>query len=307
MRSIGRTPSHWPSAQPRRSRSIGNRRAQGRSRGCGARRAAGGRGGRCDLAGRYRRPGRLHPISQTLDEVIAIFGEMGFSVAEGPDIEDDFHNFEALNIPPEHPARQMHDTFYLPEKGRIAQCCARIPRRYRFAPWRTKSPDPDHRAGADLSLRPGPHSRRCSTSRRPRGRYDVAYGTPQRLRIEFCRAYFEVDDVPVRFRPSYFPFTEPRPRWIPAVRATGTASRLARATIGSRSSAAAWCTQMCCAPAVSIPMSIKVSLLACGQADRDVEIRHPGFRTFFEADLRWLRHYGFMPMEVPTMLRGLTP
>ncbi|MEC8203422.1 MAG: phenylalanine--tRNA ligase subunit alpha, partial [Pseudomonadota bacterium] len=61
--------------------------------------------------------GRLHPISQTLDEVIAIFGEMGFSVAEGPDIEDDFHNFEALNIPPEHPARQMHDTFYLPEKS----------------------------------------------------------------------------------------------------------------------------------------------------------------------------------------------
>jgi phenylalanyl-tRNA synthetase alpha chain len=60
--------------------------------------------------------GRLHPISQALDEVIAIFGEMGFSVAEGPDIEDDFHNFEALNIPPEHPARQMHDTFYLPEK-----------------------------------------------------------------------------------------------------------------------------------------------------------------------------------------------
>ena len=61
--------------------------------------------------------GRLHPIGQTLDEVVAIFGEMGFSVAEGPDIEDDFHNFEALNIPPEHPARQMHDTFYLPEKS----------------------------------------------------------------------------------------------------------------------------------------------------------------------------------------------
>ena len=61
--------------------------------------------------------GRLHPISQTLDEVVAIFGEMGFSVAEGPDIEDDFHNFEDLNIPPEHPARQMHDTFYLPEKS----------------------------------------------------------------------------------------------------------------------------------------------------------------------------------------------
>ena len=61
--------------------------------------------------------GRLHPISQTFDEIIAIFGEMGFAVAEGPDIEDDFHNFTALNIPPEHPARQMHDTFYLPEKA----------------------------------------------------------------------------------------------------------------------------------------------------------------------------------------------
>jgi phenylalanyl-tRNA synthetase alpha chain len=74
--------------------------------------------------------GRVHPISQTIDELIAIFGEMGFTVAEGPHIEDDFHNFTALNIPPEHPARQEHDTFYLMA---AAKCCARIHRRSRSA------------------------------------------------------------------------------------------------------------------------------------------------------------------------------
>ena len=88
------------------------------------------------LPARPEREGRIHPISQTIDEIIAIFGEMGFAVAEGPDIEDDFHNFTALNIPPEHPARQMHDTFYLPDAddGRDAWCCAPTPRRCRSAP-----------------------------------------------------------------------------------------------------------------------------------------------------------------------------
>ena len=83
--------------------------------------------------------GRIHPISQTMDEIVAIFGEMGFTVAEGPDIEDDFHNFTALNIPPEHPARQMHDTFYLPaaRRRRAACCCAPTPRRCRSAPCRS--------------------------------------------------------------------------------------------------------------------------------------------------------------------------
>ena len=86
--------------------------------------------------------GRIHPISQTIDEIVAIFGEMGFSVAEGPDIEDDFHNFTALNIPPEHPARQEQDTFYLAEQKptAAARCCARIPRRCRSAPCRRQKP-----------------------------------------------------------------------------------------------------------------------------------------------------------------------
>src|SRR5580765_1330830 len=84
--------------------------------------------------------GRIHPISQTIDEIVAIFGEMGFAVAEGPHIETDFHNFTALNIPPEHPARQEHDTFYLPP-GRTAagSCCAPRPRRCRSARCRLSS------------------------------------------------------------------------------------------------------------------------------------------------------------------------
>ena len=116
--------------------------------------------------------GRLHPISQTLDEVIAIFGEMGFSVAEGPDIEDDFHNFTGLNFPPKHPAREMHDTFFFArEKRRIAHGAAHAylagtdPHHgERRAPIRIIAP-------GDLSLRSGPHSHAdVPSSRRPRGR-----------------------------------------------------------------------------------------------------------------------------------------
>ena len=156
--------------------------------------------------------GRLHPISQTLDEVIAIFGEMGFSVAEGPDIEDDFHNFEALNIPPEHPARQMHDTFYLPEKDDSSRMVLRThtsPVQIRTMeteepPIRIIAPGRTYRCDSDLTHTPMFHQVEGLVVDKT-----SHMGHLKGCLIEFCRAYFEVDDVPVRFRPSYFPFTEP--------------------------------------------------------------------------------------------------
>ena len=163
--------------------------------------------------------GRLHPISQTVDEIIAILGEMGFSVAEGPDIEDDFHNFTALNIPPEHPARQMHDTFYLPDAADGSQMVLRThtsPVQIRAMqaavkskdglPLRIIAPGRTYRCDSDITHTPMFHQVEGLIVDKT-GR--IHMGHLKGCLVEFCRAYFEMPDVPVRFRPSHFPFTEP--------------------------------------------------------------------------------------------------
>ena len=187
------------------------RRAARRRR---ARRPPRRRARRRDPAGARPTPtGRIHPISQTIDEIVAIFGEMGFAVAEGPHIEDDFYNFTALNIPPEHPARQEHDTFYLPERaGRQPRwCCAPTPRRCRSARcWRrsrrsaSSCPGRTFRCDHDATHSPMFHQVEGLVIDRT-----THMGHLKGCLIEFCRAFFDVDDLPVRFRPSYFPFTEP--------------------------------------------------------------------------------------------------
>src|SRR5687767_739759 len=156
--------------------------------------------------------GRIHPISQTIDEIIAIFGEMGFAVAEGPHIEDDFHNFTALNIPPEHPARQEHDTFYLPPRpdgSRLLLRTQTSPVQIRTMlaqqpPIRIIVPGRTFRADHDATHSPMFHQVEGLVIDRT-----THMGHLKGCLIEFCRAFFEMDDVPVRFRPSYFPFTEP--------------------------------------------------------------------------------------------------
>ncbi|HTT78113.1 MAG TPA: phenylalanine--tRNA ligase subunit alpha, partial [Stellaceae bacterium] len=156
--------------------------------------------------------GRIHPISQTVDEIIAIFGEMGFAVAEGPHIEDDFHNFTALNIPPEHPARQEHDTFYLPDRPDGTRLVLRThtsPVQIRTMmqeapPLRIIVPGRTFRCDHDATHSPMFHQVEGLVIDRT-----THMGHLKGCLIEFCRAYFAVDDLPVRFRPSYFPFTEP--------------------------------------------------------------------------------------------------
>ncbi len=157
-------------------------------------------------------PGRIHPISQTIDEIIAIFGEMGFEVAEGPHIEDDFHNFTALNIPPEHPARQEHDTFYLPERpdgSRLVLRTHTSPVQIRTMmrrepPLRIIVPGRTFRCDHDATHSPMFHQVEGLVIDRT-----THMGHLKGCLIEFCRAFFDVEDLPVRFRPSYFPFTEP--------------------------------------------------------------------------------------------------
>ena len=164
------------------------------------------------LPARPRAEGRIHPVSQAAEEIVAIFADMGFAVAEGPDVEDDWHNFEALNIPPEHPARQMFDTFYLEaeEDGRpllLRTHTSPVQIRTMRAgkpPFRIIAPGRTYRRDSDATHTPMFHQvEGLLIDRR------THMGHLKGCLIDFVRAYFERDDVPVRFRPSYFPFTEP--------------------------------------------------------------------------------------------------
>ena len=262
--------------------------------------------------------GRLHPISQTLDEIVAILGEMGFSIAEGPDIEDDFHNFTALNIPPEHPARQMHDTFYLPDSAdgshmvlrthtspvqiRAMQAAVKLEH---GLPLRIIAPGRSYRCDSDITHTPMFHQVEGLIVDRT-GR--IHMGHLKGCLIEFCSAYFEVPGVPLRFRPSHFPFTEPSAEVdIGCTRSDGDLK------IGAGGD---WLEILGCG------MVHPNVLAACGidpaeyqgfafgiGIERLAMLKYgiPDLRTFFDADLRWLKHYGFVPLEVPTLFRGLTP
>jgi phenylalanyl-tRNA synthetase alpha chain len=264
--------------------------------------------------------GRLHPTSQTIDEIVAIFGEMGFSIAEGPDIEDDFHNFTALNIPPEHPARQMHDTFYLPEDEagerkvlrthtspvQIRAMQAAVGKKGEPAlPMRIIAPGRTYRCDSDMTHTPMFHQVEGLVIDRT-GR--IHMGHLKGCLVEFVRAYFEVPDVPARFRPSHFPFTEPS-----AEMDIGCTRQGGELKIGAGDD---WLEILGCG------MVNPHVLAACGidpaeyqgfafgmGIERIAMLKYgiPDLRTFFDAELRWLRHYGFAPIEVPTLFRGLTP
>ncbi|HEX3066877.1 MAG TPA: phenylalanine--tRNA ligase subunit alpha, partial [Dongiaceae bacterium] len=164
------------------------------------------------LPARPESEGRIHPVSQTIDEIVQIFGEMGFKVAEGPDIEDDFHNFTALNIPESHPARQMHDTFYLPEQADGSRLVLRThtsPVQIRHMrnnkpPIRIIAPGRTYRCDSDMTHSPMFHQVEGLVVDET-----THMGHLKGCLIDFCRTYFGVAELPVRFRPGFFPFTEP--------------------------------------------------------------------------------------------------
>jgi len=262
------------------------------------------------LPARPAAEGRIHPISQTIDELCAIFGEMGFAVAEGPDIEDDFHNFTALNIPPEHPARQMMDTFYLKEKPDGTRMVLRThtsPVQVRTMqatkpPVRIIAPGRTYRCDSDMTHTPMFHQVEGLVIDRA-----THMGHLKGCLIEFCRAYFEVPDVPVRFRPSHFPFTEPSAEVdIGCSRAGG------ELRIGAGQD---WLEILGCGmvhPKVLEMCGIDPAVyqgFAFGMGiERIAMLKYgiPDLRTFFDADLRWLRHYGFVPLDVPSLVGGLS-
>ncbi len=253
--------------------------------------------------------GHFHPISQTIEELVAIFGEMGFSVAEGPDVEDDFHNFTALNIPPEHPARQEFDTFYLPEREDGSRQVLRThtsPVQIRSMqstkpPIRIIVPGRTFRADHDATHSPMFHQVEGLVIDEK-----THMGHLKGTLIEFCRAFFGIDDLPVRFRSSYFPFTEPSAEVdIGCTRAGG------QLKIGAGDD---WLEILGCGmvhPKVLENCGIdstKYQGFAFGMGiERIAMLKYgmPDLRPFYDSDLRWLRHFGFLPLETPSMVRGL--
>ncbi|CAK0775344.1 phenylalanine--tRNA ligase subunit alpha [uncultured Gammaproteobacteria bacterium] len=262
------------------------------------------------LPARPAADGRIHPISQTLDELVAIFADMGFTVAEGPDVEGDFYNFTALNIPPEHPARQMHDTFYLPDAADGTQRVLRThtsPVQIRTMmttkpPIRIIAPGRTYRSDYDMTHTPMFHQIEGLVIDE-----STHMGHLKGCLIEFCRAFFDIDDLPVRFRPSFFPFTEPSAEVdIGCSRAGGELK------IGA---GADWLEILGCGmvhPKVLENCGIdstRYQGFAFGMGvERLAMLKYgiPDLRTFFEADLRWLKHYGFLPLDVPSLAQGLT-
>ena len=261
------------------------------------------------LATRPETEGRIHPISQTIDEMVAIFAEMGFSVAEGPDVEDDFHNFTALNFPPGHPARDMHDTFYLPDAGdkKMLLRTHTSPVQVRTMlnkkpPIRIIAPGRTYRSDYDMTHTPMFHQIEGLV-------IDEAtnMGHLKGCLIEFCRAFFDVDDLPLRFRPSFFPFTEPS-----AEVDIGCSRKGGELKLGNYGD---WLEILGCGmvhPNVLEACGIdstRYQGFAFGMGiERVAMLKYgiPDLRTFFEADLRWLKHYGFVPLDVPSMAQGLT-
>ena len=261
------------------------------------------------LPARPAEVGRIHPISQTVEELIAIFGEMDFVVAEGPDVEDDFHNFTALNIPPEHPARQEHDTFYFPERAdgsRMVRRTHTSPVQIRTMqtqapPIRIIVPGRTYRADSDATHSPMFHQVEGLVIDE-----STHMGHLKGTLIEFCRAFFGIEDLPVRFRPSYFPFTEPS-----AEVDIGCAHVDGQLRIGHGED---WLEILGCGmvhPKVLVNCGIdpaKYQGFAFGMGiERIAMLKYgmPDLRPFYDSDLRWLRHYGFLPLESPSLVRGL--
>jgi phenylalanyl-tRNA synthetase alpha chain len=261
------------------------------------------------LPTRAREEGRIHPISQTIDELVAIFGEMGFAVAEGPDIESDDYNFTRLNIPPEHPARQAHDTFYLAGKPGESHTVLRThtsPVQVRTMlgqkpPIRIVAPGRTYRSDSDATHSPNFHQIEGLIVDKT-----THMGHLKGCLVEFVRAFFEIPDLRYRFRPSYFPFTEPSAEMDIACMRGGGELKLG---VGDD-----WLEILGCGmvnPKVLAMCGIdpaEYQGFAFGMGiERVAMLKYgiPDLRTFYEADLRWLRHYGFAASDVPTLAGGL--
>ncbi|MCG6856637.1 MAG: phenylalanine--tRNA ligase subunit alpha [Salaquimonas sp.] len=255
--------------------------------------------------------GRIHPISQVIDEITAIFSDMGFTIAEGPDIETDYYNFTALNFPEGHPAREMHDTFFMREKEDGERLLLRThtsPVQIRTMeaqqpPIRIVIPGKTYRCDSDATHSPMFHQLEGLVVDKVTTVAHMKWALH-----EFFRAFFEVEDVGMRFRPSYFPFTEPSLE----VDIQCDRSRPGEVRFGEGND---WMEVLGCG-------MVHPNVLRFGGLDPDeyqgfawgigidrlamLKYGMPDLRAFFDADARWLSHYGFRPLDIPTLFGGLS-
>lgn len=253
--------------------------------------------------------GTVHPISQVMDELSEIFADLGFAVAEGPEIESDWQNFTALNIPPEHPARAMHDTFYAtPAEGgeRMVLRTHTSPVQIRTMmagkpPFRIIAPGRVYRSDSDATHTPMFHQVEGLVIDR-----GIHLGHLKWTLETFVKAFFEVDDVTLRLRPSFFPFTEPSVEvdvgcsWEGGtLKVGGTSSWLE--ILGS-----GMVHPKVIANCGLDPDEWQGFAFGCG-IDRLAMLKYgmTDLRAFFDADLRWLKHFGFASLDVPTLSAGV--
>ena len=259
------------------------------------------------LPERSFRIGKIHPVSQVIDEISSIFSEIGFSVEEGPDVENEYNNFTALNTPNHHPARDMHDTFYLDEDKKTLLRTHTSPVQIRTMlkgkpPFKIIAPGRTYRSDSDQTHSPMFHQLEGLHIDK-----DISMGHLKGCLNYFIKEFFEIDKIKMRFRPSHFPFTEPS-----AEVDIGYEIKNDQIVIGEGNK---W-----------------LEILGCGMVHpnvlKNVKVDHKKFqgyafgigidrlamlkygindlRAFFECDYRWLNHYGFDPLDVPTNYRGLS-
>ena len=253
------------------------------------------------------RQGKIHPVSQVIDEISSIFSEIGFSVAEGPDVESEYNNFTALNTPEDHPARDMHDTFYLEEnkKTLLRTHTSPVPIRTMLnekPPFKIIVPGRTYRCDSDQTHAPmfhqleGLHIDKGITMSHLKGCLDY-----------FIKEFFEVKNVKMRFRPSHFPFTEPSAEVDIGYRLVN-----GKIIIGEGDK---WLEILGCGMVhPNVLKNVKIDTkkyqgYAFGIGiDRLAMLKYGinDLRAFFDTDYRWLNHFGFDPLDVPTNYRGLS-
>ena len=251
--------------------------------------------------------GKIHPVSQTIDEISSIFSEIGFNVEEGPDVENEYNNFTALNTPDNHPARDMHDTFYLDEKKQKLLRTHTSPVQIRTMlkgkpPFKIIAPGRTYRSDSDQTHAPMFHQ--------VEGLHidmNINMGHLKGCLNYFIKEFFEVDKIKMRFRPSHFPFTEPS-----AEVDIGYQIKDGKIEIGEGDK---WLEILGCGMVhPNVLKNVKVDPekfqgYAFGIGiDRLAMLKYGinDLRSFFDCDYRWLNHFGFDPLDVPTNYRGLS-
>ena len=251
--------------------------------------------------------GKIHPVSQVIDEISSIFSEIGFSVEEGPDVENEYNNFTALNTPDNHPARDMHDTFYLDDKKELLLRTHTSPVQIRTMlkdkpPFKIIAPGRTYRSDSDQTHAPMFHQVEGLQIDK-----NINMGHLKGCLNYFIKEFFEIDKIKMRFRPSHFPFTEPS-----AEVDIGYEIKDGKIVIGEGNK---WLEILGCGMVhPNVLKNVKIDTkkyqgYAFGIGiDRLAMLKYGinDLRAFFECDYRWLNHFSFDPLDVPSNYRGLS-